>query len=223
MFPSVLETFKTLVFSMCLCGILLSSLAALAQIDIKKIIAYSSIGHMGLVIIGIYTLNMNGLLGASYTMLSHGLISSALFFSIGILYKIYGTRSIVYYNSLAHFMPRFSMCFFVFSLANMSFPGTAGFPGELLIFASMMADNFFLSLFVGLGSIFGGIYSIWLLTRVLYGQISPKIAVYRDVKPSERKILNFLFILILLFGIFPFFLLDFFKPMCGFFVALANT
>jgi len=91
LFPSVLETFKTLIFSMCICGILLSSLAALAQIDIKKIIAYSSIGHMGIVIIGIYTLNMNGLLGASFMMLSHGLVSSALFFSIGILYKIYGT------------------------------------------------------------------------------------------------------------------------------------
>jgi NADH-quinone oxidoreductase subunit M len=164
LFPSILETFKTLVFSMCICGILLSSLAALAQIDIKKIIAYSSIGHMGLVIIGIYTLNMNGLLGASYMMLSHGLVSSALFFSIGLLYKIYGTRSIVYYNSIAHFMPRFSMCFFVFSLANMSFPGTAGFPGEILIFAAMMADNFFLSLLVAIGSIFGGVYSIWLLT-----------------------------------------------------------
>jgi NADH-quinone oxidoreductase subunit M len=164
LFPSVLESFKTLVFTMCLSGILLSSLAALAQIDIKKIIAYSSIGHMGLVIIGIYTLNMNGLLGASYMMLSHGLISSALFFSIGLLYKIYGTRSIVYYSSIAHFMPRFSMCFFIFSLANMSFPGTAGFPGELLIFTSMMADNFFLSILVGVGSIFGGVYSIWLLT-----------------------------------------------------------
>ena len=112
LFPSVLETFKTLIFTMCLSGVLLSSLAALAQIDIKKIIAYSSIGHMGLVIIGIYNLNMNGLLGASYMMLSHGLVSSALFFSIGLLYKIYGTRSIIYYNSIAHFMPRFSMCFF---------------------------------------------------------------------------------------------------------------
>lgn len=105
LFPCVLETFKTLIFSMCLCGILLSSLAALAQIDIKKIIAYSSIGHMGLVIIGIFNMNINGLLGASYMMLSHGLISSALFFSIGLLYKIYGTRSIVYYSSIAHFMP----------------------------------------------------------------------------------------------------------------------
>jgi len=105
LFPSVLETFKTLVFSMCLCGVLLSSLAALAQIDIKKIIAYSSIGHMGLVIIGIYNLNMNGLLGASYMMLSHGLISSALFFSIGILNKIYGKKFIIYYTSIAHFMP----------------------------------------------------------------------------------------------------------------------
>jgi NADH-quinone oxidoreductase subunit M len=163
---------------MCVCGILLSSLAAMAQVDIKKIIAYSSIGHMGLVIIGIYTLTMNGLLGASYMMLSHGLISSALFFSIGVLYKIYGTRALVYYASLAHFMPRFSMCFFIFSLANMSFPGTAGFPGELLIFTSLMADSFFLSLLVGLGSIFSGVYSIWLLTRILYGQISPKISMY---------------------------------------------
>lgn len=222
LFPSVLESFKTLVFTMCLSGILLSSLAALAQIDIKKIIAYSSIGHMGLVIIGIYTLNMNGLLGASYMMLSHGLISSALFFSIGLLYKIYGTRSIVYYSSIAHFMPRFSMCFFIFSLANMSFPGTAGFPGELLIFTSMMADNFFLSILVGVGSIFGGVYSIWLLTWVLYGQISPKISTYRDLKPSERKILNFLVILILSFGIFPFLILDFLKPMCAFYVNLSN-
>jgi NADH-quinone oxidoreductase subunit M len=164
LFPSLLETFKTLVFSMCIFGIIFSSLAALAQIDIKKIIAYSSIGHMGLVVIGIYTLNMNGLLGASYMMLSHGLISSALFFSIGILYKIYGTRSIVYYSSIAHFMPRFAMCFFVFSLANMSFPGTAGFPGEILIFAGIMDENFFLSVLVSIGSIFSGIYSIWLLT-----------------------------------------------------------
>lgn len=164
LFPMILESFKTLVFSMCICGILFSSLAALAQIDIKKIIAYSSIGHMGLVILGIYTMNMNGLLGASYMMLSHGLVSSALFFSIGLLYKIYGTRSIVYYSSIAHFMPRFSMCFFIFSLANMSFPGTAGFPGEILIFAGLMDDNFFLSLLAGIGSIFGGIYSIWLLT-----------------------------------------------------------
>jgi NADH-quinone oxidoreductase subunit M len=185
LFPHLLEIFKTLVFSMCILGILFSSLAALAQIDVKKIIAYSSIGHMGLVIIGIYTLNMNGLLGASYMMLSHGLISSAMFFSIGLLYKIYGTRSIIYYSSIAHFMPRFSMCFFVFSLANMSFPGTAGFPGEILIFASMMEDNLFISFLVAIGSIFGGVYSIWLLTRILYGQISPKISTYRDLKPSE--------------------------------------
>lgn len=220
LFPPVLETFKTLVFGMCLCGIILSSLAALAQIDIKKIIAYSSIGHMGIVIIGIYTMNLNGLLGASYMMLSHGLISSALFFSIGLLYKIYGTRSIIYYNSIAHFMPWFSMCFFIFSLANMSFPGTAGFPGELLIFSSMMESNIFLSFFVAIGSILGGVYSIWLLTWILYGQITPKISTYRDLKSSERKILNFLLILILFFGIFPFFILDFLKPFCIFFTLL---
>lgn len=185
LFPTVLDTFKTLIFGMCICGVILSSLAALAQVDVKKIIAYSSIGHMGLVIIGICTMSVNGLLGAGYMMLSHGLISSALFFSIGLLYKIYGTRSIIYYSSIAHFMPRFSMGFFVFSLANMSFPGTAGFPGEILIFTSMMHDNIFLAFIVGFGSILGGIYSIWLLTRILYGQITTKISVYRDLKPSE--------------------------------------
>jgi NADH:ubiquinone oxidoreductase subunit 4 (subunit M) len=86
----------------------------------------------------------------------------------------------------------------------------------------MMADNFFLSILVGVGSIFGGVYSIWLLTWVLYGQISPKISTYRDLKPSERKILNFLVILILSFGIFPFLILDFLKPMCAFYVNLSN-
>jgi len=104
----------------------------------------------------------------------------------------------------------------------MSFPGTAGFPGEILIFSSMMDDNFFLSLLVGFGSILGGVYSIWLLTRVLYGQISPKITTYRDLMASERKLVNFLLILILLFGIFPYFILDFLKPMCLFLIQLKN-
>ena len=105
LFPDILFFFKTLVFTMCICGVILSSLAALSQIDIKKIIAYSSVGHMGLVIIGIYNMNLFGLLGASFMMISHGFVSSALFFCIGLLYKIYGTRSLVYYSSIAHFMP----------------------------------------------------------------------------------------------------------------------
>jgi len=119
-------------------------------------------------------------------------------------------------------MPRFSMCFFIFNLANMSFPGTAGFPGEILILTGMIEDNFFLTLVVGVGSILGGVYSIWLLTRVLYGQISPKITTYRDLMSTERKILNFLLILILIFGIFPWFILDFLKPMCIFLIHLKS-
>lgn len=178
LFPEVLEFFKTCVFAMCICGIIFSSLAALSQIDIKKIIAYSSIGHMGLVILGIYSSNLFGLLGASFMMISHGLVSAALFFCVGLLYKIYGTRSLVYYSSIAHFMPRFSLCFFIFMLANMGFPGTVGFPAEILIFAGLVGDNFFLTILVGMGSIIGGTYSIWLLTRLLYGQISPKISFY---------------------------------------------
>ena len=151
-------------------------------------------------------------------MISHGLISAALFFCVGLLYKIYGTRSLVYYSSIAHFMPKFTLCFFVFILANMGFPGTAGFPAEILIFASLVGTNFFLTLFVGFGSVIGGAYSIWLLTRLLYGQISPKISIYRDIKPFEWKILIYLVFLILFFGIFPFIMLDFFKPFCSFFI-----
>jgi NADH-quinone oxidoreductase subunit M len=218
LFPEILDFFKTLVFSMCICGIILSSLAALSQIDIKKIIAYSSIGHMGLVIMGIYNMNMFGLLGASFMMISHGLVSAALFFCVGLLYKIYGTRSLVYYSSIAHFMPKFSLCFFIFSLANMGFPGTVGFPSEILIFSSLVGDNFFLTLLVGFGSIIGGVYSIWLLTWLLYGQISPKITFYWDIKPLEWKILIYLTFLIIFFGFFPFIMLDFFKPFCSFFL-----
>lgn len=218
LFPEILDFFKTLVFSMCIFGIIFSSLAALSQIDIKKIIAYSSIGHMGLVILGIYSMNIFGLLGASFMMISHGLVSAALFFCVGLLYKIYGTWSLVYYSSIAHFMPWFSLCFFIFILANMGFPGTVGFPAEVLIFSSLVGDNFFLTILVGFGSIIGGAYSIWLLTWLLYGQISPKISLYWDLKPIEWKILIYLIFLVLFFGIFPFIMLDFFKPFCVYFV-----
>lgn len=163
---------------MCICGVLLSSLAALAQTDIKKIIAYSSIGHMGLVILGLSTLNQPGLIGGCFMMLSHGLISSALFFCIGLLYKIYGTRSVLHYSAIAHFMPKFAICFYVFILANMGFPGTAGFPAEVLIFSSVVGENFFITILMGLGSVIGGTYSIWLLTRILYGQINSNFTLY---------------------------------------------
>jgi NADH-quinone oxidoreductase subunit M len=149
---------------MCIAGMIFSSCAALAQIDVKKIIAYSSIGHMALVVLGMLDLNASGLLGSCYMMISHGLVSSALFFSIGVLYKIYGTRLLIFYSSLAHFMPRFSAVFFFFSLSNMGFPGTAGFPPELLIFSSLVSEHLFLSIFAGLGAILTGVYSIWLLT-----------------------------------------------------------
>lgn len=220
LFPEVLIFFKTILLFMCLSGIIFSSLAALAQIDIKKIIAYSSIGHMGLVLLGLISMNMNGFLGASFMMISHGLISSAMFFSIGMLYKIYGTRSIVYFTSLAHFMPNFSICFFFFNLANMGFPGTMGFPAEILIFSSLIFDNFFYMLIVAIGSIFGTTYSIWLITRTLYGQINSKISTYWDLKPIEWRVLIPLAIYIVIFGFFPFIILDFFKPFCGFFLAI---
>ena len=215
-FPEILEDYKTFIYAMCLSGMLFSSCSALAQIDVKRIIAYSSIGHMGLVILGACSLTFSGLLGSSFMMISHGLISSAMFFSIGILYWIYGTRILIYYTSIAHFMPRFTALFFFFSLANMGFPGTAGFPPELLIFSSLVSDNFFFLIFVGFSAILGGTYSIWLLTRLIYGQISAKITTYWDLESSERRILIYLVFFTLLLGLLPGLMLDFFKPFCSF-------
>jgi NADH:ubiquinone oxidoreductase subunit 4 (subunit M) len=160
LFPYANHYFTPFVYLLSIIAILYISCTALRQIDLKKIIAYASIAHMNYVILGLFSLNINSYIGSIFLMLSHGLVSSALFFCIGILYDRYKTRILKYYSGLVHFMPLFSFFFLIFTLANMSFPGSSNFIGEFLILLDLIKDNFFICLFATLSIIFGAIYSI---------------------------------------------------------------
>ncbi len=152
--------FLPLVFSLSLIGILYSSITIIRQIDIKKIIAYSSIIHMNIIVLGIFSFNHVSLAGSIFFMISHGIISSALFFLAGMLYDRYKTRLIYYYGGLVNIMPLYSFFFFFFSFANLGFPGTIGFIGEILILIGLMDINPFFTLIVLMVLILSVIYSI---------------------------------------------------------------
>jgi NADH:ubiquinone oxidoreductase subunit 4 (subunit M) len=137
-----------------------ASLTTLRQVDLKKIIAYSSISHMGFVTMGMFTLNLQGIEGSILLMISHGLVSSALFLCVGILYDRYHTRTIKYYSGLVQVMPIFTTLFLFFTFSNIAFPGTSSFVGELLIFLSLFQSSTFLTFFSGLGIILSAAYSI---------------------------------------------------------------
>jgi NADH:ubiquinone oxidoreductase subunit 4 (subunit M) len=132
----------------------------LRQIDLKKIIAYSSIAHMNLIVLGLFSFNQHGIDGAIYLMIGHGIVSSALFFLVGILYDRYHTRLLKYYSGLVIVMPIFTIYFFIFTLANMSFPGTSNFIGEFVILLGVFNRNSFMALCGGSGIVLSALYSI---------------------------------------------------------------
>jgi len=160
LFPLACLYFSPLIFLLSLVAIIYGSLTTLRQIDLKKIIAYSSISHMGFVTLGIFSLNVSGVEGSIILMLSHGLISSAMFFCIGILYDRYGTRVLKYYGGLAQVMPIFVLFFMFFSFSNISFPGTSSFIGEFLILIGVSKISLFLTFLSLTGIIFSASYAI---------------------------------------------------------------
>jgi NADH:ubiquinone oxidoreductase subunit 4 (subunit M) len=141
LFPEASSFFTPLVYTVSVFGVIYASLTTLQQVDLKKIIAYSSVGHMGLVTIGLFSLNTQGILGSILLMISHGIVSSALFLCIGVLYERHGTRIIKYYSGLIHTMPIFSVCFITFTLGNIGLPGTSSFIGEFLIILGVFLTN----------------------------------------------------------------------------------
>jgi len=141
-------------------SVIYASLATIRQIDMKRIIAYSSIAHMNLIVLGLFSLNQHGIDGAIYLMIGHGIVSSALFFCVGVLYDRYHTRLLKYYSGLNMVMPWFSILFFIFTLANMSFPGTSNFIGEFVILTGIFNRNTFIALCAGTGIVLSAIYSI---------------------------------------------------------------
>ena len=171
LFPYGTKFFTPVAFTLCILSIFYGSLSTLRQIDLKKIIAYSSIVHMNFAILGLFCNNIEGLQGSLFVMLSHGLISSMLFFLIGMLYDRYSSRILYYYGGIVQLMPIFSSFFLLFILSNMAFPGTSGFIGEILVLMGVLLSNIKISLIVLFSLIFTTIYCIWLNNRLLFGEI----------------------------------------------------
>jgi proton-translocating NADH-quinone oxidoreductase chain M len=196
--------FAPFVFLISILGIVYASLTTIQQIDLKKIIAYSSVGHMGVVTIGIFSSISTSILGSVLLMVSHGIVSGALFLCIGILYERHHTRIIKYFAGLLTTTPLFSSFFTLFTMANIGLPGTSSFVGEFLIILGCLLTNSIAALFCASGMVLGGGYSLWLLNRIFFGNIKNfSIKQYADLNRLEfYYLLPFGFLTIIL-GIFP--------------------
>lgn len=204
MFPLASIYFTPLVFSLSLIAVIYASFTTLRQIDLKKIIAYSSVSHMGFVTIGIFSLNLQGIEGSILLMLSHGLVSSALFLCVGFLYDRYKTRIIKYYSGLVQLMPIFTIFLLFFSFANLGFPGTSSFIGEVLVLLGAFQISSSMTFLAAIGTILAAAYSIWLFNRVSFGSLKLQyFSCFQDVSRREFWILTLLFLLVLWMGIYP--------------------
>lgn len=209
MFPLGTEYFIPLVYTLSVISIIYASCTTIRQIDLKKVIAYSSVAHMNFVTLGVMSNSVQGIEGSIYLMLGHGFVSSALFLCVGLLYERYGSRVIKYYGSLVYGMPIFGIIFLFFTLANIGFPGLSNFVGEFLILVSVFGVNIFVGLLAMVGVLLGVIYSIWLYNRVMFGVLKKDfLRYYCDLNRREFIYLSVLCILTLIFGIFPGFVLN---------------
>ncbi len=203
-FPEASIYFSPIVYLLALIGIIYTSFTAIRQTDLKRIIAYSSIAHMNLVVLGIFSFNEIGLEGAIIQSLSHGFVSGALFFLVGILYSRYHSRLLLYYSGLVHTMPLFAGSLLFFTMANIALPGTSSFIGEFLLLLGTYKYNAFCALISAISVILSGAYSLWLSNRILFGNIKTNyILEYNDISKREFYILLPLFIFVLLLGINP--------------------
>jgi proton-translocating NADH-quinone oxidoreductase chain M len=204
LFPLATVYFTPAVYTLSILGIIYASLTTLRQIDLKKIIAYSSVAHMGYVTLGLFSLNFQGIEGAILLMLSHGLVASALFLCVGILYDRHKTRLVKYYGGCVHVMPLFSFFFLIFTLGNISLPGTSSFIGELLVLIGSFQTNTFIAFLASTGMILGAGYSIWLYNRVVFGNFKPHfIHTFSDINRREFFILLPFALGVLWMGIYP--------------------
>ena len=204
LFPLASEVFTPLVYILSLIAIIYTSLVALMQEDMKKLIAYSSVAHMGFVTLGIFTITQQGIEGSIIQMISHGLVSAALFLCVGVVYDRMHSRLINTYGGLVSVIPKYSVLFMLFTLAALGLPGTSGFIGEFLILMGAFKDNFLVALIASLGVIFGAAYMLWLYRRVVFGDLNNKdLLKIPDLNNSEKFILWLLAIPVLFFGFYP--------------------
>ena len=204
MFPFASEYFTPLIFGLSVIAIIYTSLVALMQDDMKKLIAYSSVAHMGFVTIGIFTLTKQGLEGSIIQMISHGLISAALFLSVGVVYDRLHSRMISSYGGLVNIMPKYAFVFMVFVLAALGLPGTSGFVGEFLVLVGTFQKNILVTVIASLGIILAASYMLWLYRRVIFGRISnSELKSMKDIDNTELYIFISLAFLTLFFGFYP--------------------
>lgn len=218
-FPDATIYFTPLALTMFIISIIYGSFSTIRQIDLKKIIAYSSIVHMNFALLGLFTNTIEGYQGSLFLMLSHGIISGALFLCVGILYDRYHTRLIFYYGGLISYMPLFGIFFLVFILSNMGFPGTSGFVGEFLVLVSICKINIKIAILSSASLFFGAVYCIWLYNRTMFGELKlfsvlikkekslfcykPFFYYFSDLTKREFTCLSFLTILNIILGIYP--------------------
>jgi proton-translocating NADH-quinone oxidoreductase chain M len=204
LFPFATVYFTPLVYTLSVIGIIYASLTTLRQIDLKKIIAYSSVAHMGFVTLGLFSLNVQGIEGSILLMLSHGLVSGALFLCVGTLYDRHKTRLVKYYGGCVHVMPLFSVFFLFFTLGNLSLPGTSSFIGEFLILVGTYQANTLFATLAATGMILGGAYSLWLYNRVVFGNFKPHyMTTFADVNRREFWMFVPFVACVLWMGIYP--------------------
>ncbi len=237
LFPYGQEYFKHFIVILTICSFFYTNLTAIRQVDIKKIIAYSSVVHMNLIVLGILCISVESLDGAIYQMLAHGIVSGALFFCIGIIYERFKSRFLWYYGGVAFLLPLYSIFLFIFILANISFPTTSNFIGEMLLFLGIFKDNFIIGFFAALSMFWGVIYNVWTYNRICFGNIKfnynvfakhhsqnfffknsetkenaldeKKSLTYLDIDKTDFYILTFLTFLLFLTGINSSLILDY--------------
>lgn len=204
LFPQASFYFTPFVYTISFLGIIYTSLTAIRQTDFKRIIAYTSIAHMNVVMLGIFSFNNLGIEGALLQSLSHGFVASALFVIIGVVYERYRTRLVKYYGGLVHTMPLYVTVFLFFTLANIGFPGTSGFIGEFLIFAGSFKVNSSITFFGATGMILGGCYSLWLFNRIAFGNLKSQYIKHTlDINKREFFIFVPLVCYTLILGLTP--------------------
>jgi NADH-quinone oxidoreductase subunit M len=209
MFPIASDLFAPMVFALSVIAIIYTSLVALAQSDIKKLIAYSSVAHMGFVTMGIFAINTQGVQGGIFQMISHGFISGALFLGVGVIYDRMHTREISAYGGLVHRMPLYAAFFMLFTMANVALPGTSGFVGEFLTIIGVFAVNTWVALLAATGVILSAGYALFLYWRVIFGELE-KDNLKNILDMNRREIITLapLALLVIFFGVYPSPILD---------------
>jgi NADH-quinone oxidoreductase subunit M len=204
MLPDASHYFAPLMFGLSIVAVIYTSLVALMQQDMKKLIAYSSVAHMGFVTIGIFSFNLQGLTGSLVQCLSHGLVSGALFLCVGVVYDRLHTREITRYGGVTNVMPYFALVFMIFTMASVGLPTTSGFVGEFLVLVGAFQANTWVAFLATTGIVLGAAYMLWLYRRVMFGDITNgEVRTLSDVGPRELTIFIPIILIVIWMGIYP--------------------